>query len=110
MNRRQAKKIVRLAHPSTHDLGQIHKALRVVRRSLRFGDDDPCDDCPGGGCFEGSPRCRYQRRCDDYACAFSLAMAIDGGRHPWGDWVCLMQQAQGIPAGAGSPLVLEVRR
>lgn len=95
MNLRVARKIVRRAGRPPYTVGQAHRALRRVHGwlyGLMVPREDGCPDCP-----MPSPDCRNGARCDLEARAFSLAMALDMGRHPWGPWRCLMQRAADAP-------------
>lgn len=95
MNRRQAKKIVRLAHPSRYDHRTVWKAIRVYRKALRREPWRRGCDCPA------NPSCPRFNVCNEEGWLDVLAMAIAHGRYPWGSWRCLMQQATGEGAEIG---------
>lgn len=83
---RTAAKIVRQATPGRVPM---RKLLRAISRLGRLRcEPENCLDCP-----QPSPGCPNGKTCNRSAEAFSLAMAIETGQHPWGDWKCLMQRA-----------------
>jgi hypothetical protein len=92
MKIRQARKIISRAHPDRYSRAQVWRAIGRWQRYYAGHDvyhglkSDPCDG-------DGPILDDWCPLCDFDAGTFSLAMAVENGRHPWGAWKCLMQRA-----------------
>lgn len=83
----EAGYILAVAHPRIRRL--VDEALAVAAELTCIG----CDDCPVGGVDALGRVCPSADNCDVMERAALVQLDMAHGRHPWGEWKCVMQRA-----------------